>query len=219
MQPLILIPTTTELNCFIDGCQSNGIPCQTYQLAGKSAFMLLPSNTLIASGGLGKVQFGVQTRYFLDHLPDCKLVICAGAAGALIDELSIGDIVIGVETVEHDLRKKSRPWVPRFPGDIQLIQKAKTIFQHAERVFYGAIASGDEDIMDRKRRQAVRKLTGAAAVAWEGAGGARACQLTQTPFIEIRVIVDAANTNAASDFKANLNQAMTRLAAMILRLL
>jgi nucleoside phosphorylase len=31
-------------------------------------------------------------------------VICAGAAGSLVPELSVGDVAVGTETVEHDYR-------------------------------------------------------------------------------------------------------------------
>src|SRR6266478_4000180 len=43
------------------------------------------------------------------------LVICAGAAGALVNGLSIGDVVVATETVEHDIRNKfGLPLLPRF---------------------------------------------------------------------------------------------------------
>ena len=46
--------------------------------------------------------------------------------------------------------------------------------------------------------------TGALAVAWEGAGGARACHFSGIPFLEIRGITDSADSDAASDFRATL---------------
>ena len=50
-------------------------------------------------------------------MPSVQLVICAGAAGSLVPKLSVGDIVVGTETVEHDYRLlfATRP-LPRFPG-------------------------------------------------------------------------------------------------------
>ena len=58
-------------------------------------------------------------------------------------------------------------------------------------------------------------MTGALAMAWEGAGGARACQFSGVPFIEIRGITDQADHRAASHFRENLNTAMRNAAAMI----
>jgi nucleoside phosphorylase len=72
---------------------------------------------LVAPGGHGKTQFAVQAQYLIDWFPSVELVICAGAAGSLALELSVGDIVVGTETVEHDYRLlfATRP-LPRFPG-------------------------------------------------------------------------------------------------------
>lgn len=72
---------------------------------------------LVAPGGHGKTQFAVQAQYLIGEFPSTELVICAGAAGSLSSQLSVGDVVVGTETVEHDYRQlfASRP-LPRFPG-------------------------------------------------------------------------------------------------------
>jgi len=71
----------------------------------------------VASGGHGETQFAVQAQYLIGQFPSAELVICAGAAGSLAPELSVGDVVVGAETVEHDYRLlfATRP-LPRFPG-------------------------------------------------------------------------------------------------------
>ena len=72
---------------------------------------------LVAPGGHGKTQFAVQAQYLIGQFSSVELVICAGAAGSLAPELSVGDVVVGTETVEHDYRLlfATRP-LPRFPG-------------------------------------------------------------------------------------------------------
>ena len=52
-------------------------------------------------------------------------------------------------------------------------------------------------------------------VAWEGAGGARACAFSQVPFVEVRAVTDAADHQAPSDYDANLEVAMNNLAAFL----
>jgi adenosylhomocysteine nucleosidase len=52
-------------------------------------------------------------------------------------------------------------------------------------------------------------------VAWEGAGGARACAFSQVPFVEIRGITDTADHNAASSFETNLALAMGNIAQLL----
>ena len=76
----------------------------------------------------------------------------------------------------------------------------------------GAIASGDEDILTAERRLEVQKYTTARAVAWEGAGAARACAFLKIPFCEIRAITDDSSTDLKQDFTKNLNLAMLNLA-------
>ena len=60
-------------------------------------------------------------------------------------------------------------------------------------------------------------LTDCLAVAWEGAGGARACQFNQKYYLELRGITDTANHQAAIDFEANLMRAMDSLAEVVIR--
>ena len=103
--------------------------------------------------------------------------------------------MIATETVEHDIRKVARPMMPRFPQDESLIARCRAAVENLTnaRVHFAAIASGDEDIVGETRRAELRASTGAVAVAWEGAGGARACQFSGVAFLEVRGITDIAN--------------------------
>ncbi len=97
-----------------------------------------------------KPNVGIQTQYLLDRCGEVRRVICAGAAGSLVQGLHIGDLVIGTHTVEHDytLRFIQRP-LPRFAGDAAELEGIRQNVSHAVwgfSVHWGAIASGDEDI-------------------------------------------------------------------------
>jgi adenosylhomocysteine nucleosidase len=144
--------------------------------------------------------------------------MCAGAAGALSSKLQIGDIVVATETIEHDYNLKfaSRP-LPRFAGNFQVIESLQKVPlpELDFSVHFGSVASGDEDIVDIARGEELAKLTDYIAVAWEGAGGARACQCSEKHFVELRGITDTANHTAAADFDANLAIAMGNLAQVI----
>ena len=127
----------------------------------------------MATGGHGKTQFAVQAQYLIGQFRSVELVICGGAAGSLAPELSVGDVVVGTETVEHDYRQlfATRP-LPRFPGHGPSID---ALHRSAHRVSgfhvaFDVIASGDEDVVTSERAQAIRDQTGAACVAWEGSG-------------------------------------------------
>lgn len=113
----------------------------------------------------------------------------AGAAGALVDSLSIGDVVIATETVEHDIRNRfGPPRLPRFRGAQPVRAQCRDALQtpRAFRIQYDPIASGDEAVGEVATQTAIHARTGAVAVAWEGAGGARASHVTGVSFREIR---------------------------------
>lgn len=77
------------------------------------------------------------------------------------------------------------------------------------------IASGDEAIIDEKRARELHKVTGALAVAWEGAGGARAAAFSDVPYLEIRAISDGADDEARSVWCENLPSAMMNVATVL----
>src|SRR5262245_10761461 len=168
---------------------------------------------LLAVGGHGKTQFGVQATHLLHHLPDVKLVVCAGAAGSLASHVGVGDLVAATDTVEHDytLRFDRRP-LPRFPGDSAALTHLTSLTPVGYRLYVGPVASGDEDVMDGVRAGDIAERTGALCVAWEGAGGARACHFAGVPFVELRAVTDQADKSAPVDFETNLALAMANLA-------
>ena len=172
----------------------------------------------LAQGGLGKAQFAVQTQHLLDAYPDWDVVVCAGASGGLTDSVSVGDVFVATNTVEHDFNNKFGPRItPRFDGapiHITVLRQA-SIPANAFQVHFGTIASGDEDVIELTRRQVLQESFGALVVGWEGAGGARACACN-VPFIEIRGITDAANHRASSEFATNLELAMNNIAVLII---
>jgi len=218
MKTLVMIPVQQEYQLFLESCRTHEFRAEDATI-GRLLVQPFPDLDLTVSrGGLGKVQFAIQTQHLLDAEPGWELVICAGAAGALENDLLAGDIVVATETVEHDIRNKfGMPRVPRYPGDeatVVLLRKiAPTIGSFQIR--FGPIASGDEDVIEVKRQEEIKKLTGAIAVAWEGAGGARACQFCDIPFVEMRGISDGANSEAPSDFEKNLPMVMENLVVVI----
>ena len=56
--------------------------------------------------------------------------------------------------------------------------------------------------------------TGAIAVAWEGAGAARACEFSNVPFLEVRGMSDSANESPEAFF-GNIPTAMRNVAQIL----
>jgi adenosylhomocysteine nucleosidase len=220
MQTLIIIPLQEELEPFLQTCVARGIR-QEQRYIGKLAAIYLPDlQASIALGGLGKAQFALQTQHLLERSSGFDLVICAGAGGALADGLAAGDVVVGTATREHDFNNKfGTQMAPTFISAPQALAGLRRVAADCKafNVHFGPIASGDEDIVENERRRAVREQTQALAVAWEGAGGARACAFSGVPFIEVRGITDGADHDAATDFEANLALALGHVAELMMR--
>ena len=218
MKILIITPMQEEFNFFLQSCTRHGYQTEN-SVAGRLPVVRLPGlGITLARGGTGKTQFAVQTQHLLDTYTDWDLVICAGAAGGLIDDLSIGDIVVATKTVEHDYNNKfnKRP-IPSFSGAQTAIAGLRkvSLLPYSFKVHFGTVASGDEDVIDNERRRTLHQSTGALVVAWEGAGGARACTFSNVLFLEIRGVTDIANHNAPSDFETNLEVVMNNGADFI----
>jgi adenosylhomocysteine nucleosidase len=215
---LIVLPLQAEVDILSEALVADGLRLEHAQ-AGRLPLLTFPEiGTALARGGHGKAQFALHTRHLLDHAGPVDLIVCAGAAGALADEIAVGDIVVATRTVEHDFQQRiSSRAAPVFDGheaairDLQALAPAQASFA----VHFGDVASGDEDIVSIDRARALRAATGAVAVAWEGAGGARACAFSQTPYLEIRGVTDQATVDAPADFKQNLALAMRNVATLL----
>ena len=214
---LVLCPLTREWSFLVNTFEASLHVEYLHDLKIDAAY--IPDwRALVASGGHGKTQFAVQAQYLIDRFRSVELVICAGAAGSLAPDLSVGDVVVGTETVEHDYRQlfATRP-LPRFPGYGPSIDALRRSAQgvHGFHVAFDVIASGDEDVVSSKRAEEIRKQTGAACVAWEGSGAARAALFNGIGSLEIRAVTDAADKEAPQRFDANLPIAMANLASLL----
>lgn len=219
MKSLIVFPLQEELDLFLHHSRNDGLAWTTSRIGRLQVFKTGEPAITLAAGGTGKAQFALQTQHLLDSAPGWDLVICAGAAGALVDNVTIGDVVVATATIEHDYRNRfnERP-LPRFEGYHAALQALGRIqpIGATYGIHLGPVASGDEDIMASDRRQQLYRQTGGLAAAWEGAGGARACAFSNTPYLELRGITDAADHAAASAFEDNLNLAMSHVADLLL---
>lgn len=220
---LILCPLVQELKYLLEKLDTEDIKYNEKQVGPLKVYECKEQKWLIAQGGHGKTQFAVHTQFFIHQLEIVDAIICAGCAGALSREIKTYDLVIAEKTVEHDfqLRFFKRP-DPEFPAEKNLIQKlqqaASNLTEKSFRVHTGIVASGDEDIVDEIRGQELIEQTKAIAVAWEGAGGARACKLSQVPYIELRGITDGADANVMPNFDRDLKIVMSNIADLLLRL-
>ena len=219
MTILALIPTLREFDALVHVLAESDQETQGRNIGRLSGLEYQGGKLVIAHGGLGKAQMAVHAQHLIDHMEGLSLVVCAGTAGGLLHTLSTGDVVIATVTIEHDFKwgVAERPQ-PSFEGHPQSIAALKAAGQPLAKRFqvqFGPVASGDEAVIDSRRAAQVRAATGALAVAFEGAGGARACAFSNVPFLEVRSISDSADEAAPKEFFKNLPIAMGNVAAVL----
>ena len=179
--------------------------------------------------GWGKVAAAATTTQLIAAY-DVTDVVFTGVAGAVRHGLSIGDVVVGSELINHDL--DASPIFPRYevpllgkamlPTDaglraqlraaalgflqqdlaIAVPQSSRDWFRIVSpQVVEGLIASGDQFIDSAEEIEALRqRLPNVACVEMEGAAVAQVCDEYSIPFGIVRTISDAADENAQHDF-------------------
>ena len=216
---LIVTPLKEEYNDLYHSLSALKLESQPGKLGKLEVHCFPELDITLARGGHGKTQFGIQTQHLLDH-ENFDLVICAGAAGALAPEVSVGDLIVATSTVEHDFNNKFLPRPkPRFKGDTQSIEQLKALKLPEARfkVHFGIIAGGDEDVIEIRRGRELRDLHTALAVAWEGVGGARACAFSEVSYLELRGATDTADHAAPVVFDTNLKIVMKNIAHLLVQ--
>lgn len=214
---LIAIPLKFEMQFLIEQLELRGHPTETVSLSHMSVRKIPSLNTFVGVAGHGKTQFALQTQYLLLQLRGIKQVLGLGGAGALTEKTAIGDLVLSLNTIEHDYTERFlKQQLPSFRGHSSLLDIGSSVKVNGYKIHRGIVASGDEDIVDTSRAQEIFARTEALAVAWEGAGLARACQFMKVPHLEIRAITDFANKSTPIDFQSNLKLAMQNSAQFLI---
>ena len=220
MKILAAIPIEREFDALAHALRELGLPEKPAEIGNLPALVFGEDARLtVAMGGLGKAQFAIQTLHLTERIADLDLVVCAGTAGGLDPALAIGDVVVGTESVEHDFKRgmADRPQ-PRFAGCERALSALRAALASAPPPFavrFGAIAGGDEDIVNAARAREIRERHGALAAAWEGPGGARAAAFAGVPFLEIRGVSDSADESAPDEFERNIPPAMRNVALIL----
>lgn len=199
---LILCPLKVEMTTLLQMFEKDLFTFETQKISDIPVYVSKDKSFVLALGGLGKVEMALHTQHLIQSFKNTQLVICAGIAGQLTDTITIGDTVVATHTIEHDFKQSLSPLSrPQFKGSAWWIEQLQS---HHSSAHFGIVASGDEDINDLHRKQDLAKNTQALAVAWEGAGAARAARFFKKDFLEIRGISDTAENIDIHTLKTNL---------------
>lgn len=177
--------------------------------------------------GIGKVNSAIGTQLLIDKF-NVDFIINIGVAGALSEELGIGDVVISSEVSYHDFNPmqlvKSYPWMPDIfiKADEKLINLSQMACEHIsliKRTHIGRIISGDRFISNTDEKKQLYLKLSALCVECEGASVAHVCYVNKMPFVIIRSISDKANEAASISFREFLKTASEQSNKIIISIL
>ncbi|MBQ4641216.1 MAG: 5'-methylthioadenosine/adenosylhomocysteine nucleosidase [Oscillospiraceae bacterium] len=182
---------------------------------------------VVVQCGVGKVNAALCVQTLCDCFSVTYLVN-TGVAGSLNAALDIGDFVISTDAMYHDFDCHTlNPDYPvgqvpglavrAFPADERLM---KVAFEAADHIcpghaHFGRIASGDQFVCQKERKEKIVSDTGAKCTEMEGAAIAHGAWRNQIPFVVIRAISDKADDSAEMDYPTFEAMAAQRCAEVI----
>lgn len=171
-------------------------------------------DVVVSRSGVGKTMSAMVSQHLIDHYRPIR-VIFTGVAGGLVPEVSIGDVVIASECVQHDMDATSFGFEPGevpytkyrvLPSDPDLLDLARAVPLAAGRVHVGRILTGDTLIADPLVRDSLVDRFAGLAVEMEGASVGLVAAVNEIPFLLVRTISDTADESVA-DFAKLLSVA------------
>lgn len=174
---------------------------------------LCGQEAVVVRSGVGKVNAAICTQILIDEF-HVTAVVNTGIAGALKDEINIGDLVISTDLVQHDMDATGFGYplgqIPQmevfsFQADERLSNLAKKACEEINpeiQVFQGRIVSGDQFVSDRAVKEKIAGNFDGYCTEMEGAAIAQAAYLNGVPFVVVRAVSDKADESAAMDYPA-----------------
>ena len=178
---------------------------------------------VVVQCGIGTVNAALCVQMLYDCFGVTHLVN-TGIAGSLCADLDIGDLVISRDAMYHDFDccafgypVGKVPGMPEtFAADESLIQLAMASAETVNpgHTKLGRVASGDQFVCEKAKKDHIIAVTQAMCTEMEGAAIAHAAYRNQIPFVIIRAISDKADDSAEMDYPTFEKIAAHRCAAV-----
>ena len=195
---------------------AGGIEFYTGNLAG--------CDVVLAVCGVGKVFAAMCAQTMILHF-GVSAVLNTGVAGTLSDELSVGDIAVAADVVQHDMDTSplgdpvgliSGLNMVKMPTDPAMANAVCAAIEMRNGTYLkGTIASGDVFVASGEKKKYIRDTFGAIACEMEGAAIGQVCTVNQIPFVVIRAISDGGDENSHMDYPTFVKMAAARSADVV----
>lgn len=170
---------------------------------------LFGKDVVLATCGIGKVFAAICAQtMILRYSPD--IIINTGVAGTLTGKLSVCDVAVSKDVVQHDMDTSaigdpvgliSGINIVNIPASDRLCSMVEVAAKSIGlNTLAGTIASGDVFVADEAKKTYIREKFGAIACEMEGASIGHVCYVNNVPFVVIRAISDGGDGDAAMSY-------------------
>lgn len=184
------------------------------------------SDVVIAKCGMGKVNSGICAQIMID-LFGVTHIINTGVAGALNKSLKVGDVVVAVDTVQHDFdvttvgfAKGEIPYTGKYAFECDKLLREKALKAAREeasgrKVIEGRACSGDIFFETAEQQNSVISAFGGDCIDMESGAIGQVCYLNQIPCAVIRLISDTTSEDAEASNYMDVAAVTAKLSASI----
>ena len=185
-------------------------------------------DVVVVQCGVGKVNAAICAQILCD-LFEVTHIVNTGIAGSLCADLDIGDLVISLDAMYHDVDAVhfGYPYgkIPgmdttEFPADKQLMEYAFTAAEAVNpgHTKVGRVASGDQFVAEKALKEKIISVTQGLCTEMEGAAIAQTAYRNGVPFVILRAISDKADDSAEMDYPTFERIAAHRCAEVTMKL-
>ncbi|MFI3166564.1 MAG: 5'-methylthioadenosine/adenosylhomocysteine nucleosidase [Bacillota bacterium] len=157
---------------------------------------------VLTQSGIGKVN-SASCAQVLCSVFGVDTLINTGISGALDSCVDVCDMVVSKDLAYHDFNadfvRIGLENFEAFQADPKMVEIAKSVCEKNKgdaKVFVGRIATGDEFVATRDRKNEIFANTNALCVEMEGAAIAHVAVMNNVPFVVLRCVSDNADDNA-----------------------
>ncbi len=180
---------------------------------------------MIAKSRIGKVHSALTASSMILHF-GCEKIIFNGIAGAINPAYKVGDLLFAKELCQHDVNLTIFGYSYGFIPESEIFAKSDSALNEIAKqvaselgfhIYEGIIASGDQFINQKDKKQWIRETFKADAVEMEGASVAVVCENLNVPFCVIRTISDSVNDEDLEEY--NEEESGKRNVAFIIKMI
>jgi len=155
-------------------------------------------------------------------------LLFSGVAGGIDEDLKIGDLIVATKTTQHDVDLTVFGYEPGFIPESKVFFECddelnKIAFNIANKLNIklkkGIIASGDQFIHSKEKKEWIKKTFNASAIEMEGGAVGCVCWNEKVPFFMLRAISDTAQEGAGEDFDKFLEKSSKVSAKFLIEML